>query len=63
MRDSEIKDKTVGSALTSPLFTQEREEPAARRQACHFPEVSLLSSQSLSVGPVRAGRCVTDCFG
>ena len=34
---------------SSLLFTQEREEPAGRRQAYHSPEESLLSSQSLSV--------------
>ena len=48
-------------ALSSPLFTQEREEPAGRRQAYHSPEESL-SSQSSSVGHVRTGRPV-DEFG
>ena len=32
--DSEIDDCTVGRALSSPLFTQEREEQAGRGQAC-----------------------------
>ena len=50
-------------ALSSPLFAQEREDPASRRQACHPPEESLLSSQSLSVGHVRTGRPVSDDFG
>ena len=50
LHDSEISDDTIGRALSSPLFTQEREEPAGRRQAYHSPEESLLSSQSLSVG-------------
>ena len=63
LHDSEISDYTIGRALSSPLFTQEREEPAGRRQAYHFPEESLLSSQSLSVGHVRTGRLVSDEFG
>ena len=60
--DSEISDDIIGRALSSPLFTQEREEPACRRQAHHSPEESLLSSQSLSVGHVRTGRPVNE-FG
>ena len=59
---SEISDDTIGRALSSPLFTQEREEPAGRRQAYHSHEESLLSSQSLSVGHVRTGRLVNE-FG
>ena len=39
LHDSEITDDTIGRALSSPLFTQEREEPAGRRQAYHSPEV------------------------
>ena len=62
LQDSEISDDTIGRALSSPLFTQEREEPAGRRQACHSPEESLLSSQSLSVGHVRTRRPVNE-FG
>ena len=50
--DAELDDETIGRALSSPLFIQEREEPADRRQACHSYEESLLSSQSLSVGHV-----------
>ena len=49
-------------ALSSPLFAQEREEPAGRGQAYHSHEESLLSSQSLSVGHVRTGRLVNE-FG
>ena len=56
--DAEISDDTVGRALSSPLFTQEREEPAGRRQAYHSLEESLLSSESLSVCHVRTGRPV-----
>ena len=55
LHDSEISDDTIGRALSSPLFTQEREEPAGRRQAYHSLEESL-SSQSLSVGHVRTVR-------
>ena len=62
LHDLEISDYTIGRALSSPLFTQEREEPAGRRQAHHSLEESLLSSQSLSVGHVRTGRPV-DEFG
>ena len=60
LHDWEISDCTIGRALSSPLFTQEREEPAGRRQAYHSPEESLLSSQSLSVGHVRTGRPVNE---
>ena len=45
---TELSDETIGRALSSPLFIQEREEPADRRQACHSFEKSLLPSQSLS---------------
>ena len=58
LHDAEISDDTIGRALSSPLFTQEREEPAGRRQAYHSPEESLLSSQSLSVCHVRTVRPV-----
>ena len=63
LHDTEISDYTIGRALSSPLFTQDREDPASRRQACHSPDESLLSSQSLSVGHVRTGRPVSDEFG
>ena len=52
LHDTEISDCTISRALSSPLFTQEREDPASRRQTYHSPEESLLSSQSLSVGHV-----------
>ena len=58
LHDAEISDDTIGRALSSPLFTQEREEAAGRRQAYHSLEDSLLSSQSLSVGHVRTGSPV-----
>ena len=46
LHDSEISDDTIGRALSSPLFIQEREEPANRRQAYHSHEESLLPAQS-----------------
>ena len=61
--DAELDDETIGRVLSSALFTQEREEPASRRQAYHSLEKSLLPSQSLSVGHVRTGRPVSDEFG
>ena len=60
LHDSEISDHTIGRALSSPLFTQERQDPAGRRQAYHSLEESLLSSQSLSVGHVRTERLVNE---
>ena len=63
LHDLEIDDYTIGRALSSPLFTQEREDPASRRQAYHSPEESLLSSESMSFGHVRTGRPVSDEFG
>ena len=63
LHDLEIDDYTIGRALSSPPFTQEREDPASRRQAYHSREESLLSSQSLSVGHVGTGRLVSDEFG
>ena len=62
LHDSEISDYTIGTAFSSPLFTQEREDPASR-QAYLSPDESLLSSQSLFVGLVRTGRPVSDEFG
>ena len=62
LHDTEISDDAIGRALSSPMFTQERAEPAGRRQAYHSLEESLLSSQSLSVCHVRTGRLVNE-FG
>ena len=61
--DLEYDDYTIGMALSSALFTQEREDPASRSQAYHSPDASLLSSQSSSVGHVGTGRLVFDEFG
>ena len=52
----EISDDTIGKALSSSLFIQEREEPASRRQAYHTCEESLLPAQSLSVCHARTAR-------
>ena len=62
LHDLEISDYTIGRALASPLFTQEREDPASRRQAYHSLDESLLSSQSSSVGHVGTGRPVVKPF-
>ena len=40
--DAELDDEIIGKALSSPLFIQEREEPANLRQAYHSYEESLL---------------------
>ena len=34
--DAELDDELIGKALSSPLFIQEREEPANQKQAYHF---------------------------
>ena len=48
--DLEYEDYTIGMALSSPLLTQEREDDASRRRACHSHDDGLSSSQSSSVG-------------
>ena len=55
--DAELDDETIGKALSSPLFIQEREEPADRRQAYHSSEESLLPAQSFFTH-TRTGRPV-----
>ena len=44
--DAELDDELIGKALSSPLFIQEREDPANLRQAYHSHEESLLPAQS-----------------
>ena len=44
--DVELDDETIGRAPSSPLFIQEREEPADLRQAYHSYDESLLLAQS-----------------
>ena len=60
LHDAKISDDTIGRALSSPLFTQEREEPAGSRQAYHSLEESLLPSQPLSVGHERTVKPVNE---
>ena len=42
--DFECDDVTIGKALSSPLFTQEREDDASRRRAYHSQDEGLSSS-------------------
>ena len=44
LNDFEYDDVTIGKALSSPLFTQEPEDDASRRRACHSQEEGLSSS-------------------
>ena len=45
LHDLEFDDYTIGMALSSPLFTQEREDAASRRQAYHsLDEGSVVQS-------------------
>ena len=53
--DAELDDETIGKALSSPMFIQEREEPANLRQAYHSHEESLLPAQSF-FAHTRTGR-------
>ena len=62
LHDLEFDDYTIGMALSSPLFTQEGEDAASRRQAYHSPDEGLSSSQSSSVGHVRTKRPVVEQF-
>ena len=44
--DAELDDELLGKTLSSPLFIQEREEPANLRQTYHSHKESLLPAQS-----------------
>ena len=55
--EMELDDETIGKALSSPLFVQERGESADRRQAYHSHEESLLPAQSFFTH-LRKGRPV-----
>ena len=59
LRDAELDDEIIGKALSLPLFIQEREEPADRRQAYHSHEESLLSAKSF-FAHARTGRPYTN---
>ena len=63
LHEAELSDETIGRALSSPLFIQERKEPAGRRQAPYSLEECLLPSQSLSVCHVRTVRPVHEPRG
>ena len=56
--DMELDDELIRKELSSPLFTQEREEPANLRQTDHPHEESLLPAQVLfSHTQVREDPC------
>ena len=61
LNDIEHDDATIGIALSSPLFTQEREDDASRRRAYHSQDEGLSFSQSSSVGH-RTGRPIVVQF-
>ena len=61
LNDLEYDDVTIGIALSSPLFTQEREDDASRRRAYHSQDEGLSFSQSSSVGH-KTGRPVEEQF-
>ena len=61
LNDLEYDDVTIGIALSSPLFTQEREEDASCRRAYPSHDEGLSSSQSSSVGH-RTVRPVVEQF-
>ena len=60
--DLEYDDVTIGKALSSPLFTQEREGGASRGRAYHSQDEDLSSSQSSSVGHYRTERPIVKPF-
>ena len=60
--DFEHDDVTIGKALSSPLFTQEREDDASRGRAYHSQEEGLSSCLSSSVSHDRTGRPVVCSF-
>ena len=45
--DAELDDELIGKALSSPLFSQEREEPANLRQTYHSQEKKFVASSVL----------------
>ena len=55
--DAELDNELIGKALSSPLFIQEREEPANLRQAYHSHEQSLLPAQSFLHKQARGDPC------
>ena len=57
----QYSDYTIITALSSPLFTQDREDDASRRRVNHSHDEGLSSSQSSSVGHW-TGRPVVEQF-
>ena len=55
--DAELDDETIGKALSSPLFTQERGESVDRRQAYHSHEEKFVAS-SVIFRTLKNGRPV-----
>ena len=62
LNDLQYDDSTIGMALSSPVFTQEREGDASRRRAYHSHDRGLSSSQSSSSVGHRTGRPVVEQF-
>ena len=60
--DLEYDDYTIGISLSSPLFTQEREDATRSRRAYHSPDEGLSSSQPSSVSHYRTERPVVKPF-
>ena len=60
--DLEYDDYTIGRALSSPLFTEEREDDASRRPADHSQKEGLSSCLSSSVSHDRTVRPVVKPF-
>ena len=56
--DAEFDDETIGKALSSPLFIQERKEPANLRQSYHSHEECLLPR---TVRPVHELSSLSSC--
>ena len=61
LNDLEYDAVTIGIPLSSPLFTQNREDVVSRRRAYHSHDEGLSSSQSSSVGH-STGRPVVEQF-
>ena len=62
LNDLEYDVVTIGIALSSPLFTQERVDDASRRRVFHSRDEGLSSSQSSSSVGHRTGRPVVEQF-
>ena len=56
LHDAELSDETIGMALFSPLFIQEREDAAGSLQAYHSFDEKFVAKSVLSVCHVRTGE-------